>query len=795
MKACILAGGEGRRLRPLTSFLPKPLVPVLGKPVLHHIVERLKSFGITEMAVTLMYLPEMIKNSLGDGSDMGVSIHYFTEETPLGTAGGVKACQTFLEGDDFLVISGDGLCDFHLPEALAFHRQKKADVTVILTPQSQPLEYGLVQIEDDGRITRFAEKPAWGQVFSNLVNTGIYIISPRVLSEIPTGRFYDFAKDLFPKLLAAGRPVYGIEMKGYWCDIGDTDAYRRCVIDALNGVISLQAALPKNENGIFGKEGMPILPKDVELIPPLYIAPSAKIMPGAKVGPNVVLGPSAYVGEDSAVANSLIDGSVGARCEADGVILCPGAVVGAGSTLAEGVVVGGGARLGDDCHVSQGVRIFPDVAVPAGTRVRHTIVKGSAPKVVFDNNVITGRYGHELSPDICVAVGQACAGLVEGGPARVAVGSSKSADATSLAYALASGLASAGCQVFFHDIPFAAGAAAMSKLASCSLSLFMENDENLNLHIFDRNGIAISSSVQRKLEGMVARGEGNMVSSLSAGKITAFTGGVEYYAALAASQGKAGRGLSVAVHGGHPAATALAKSLTAAGFTLPMQPALAFSGLTVSVARSGFAFAVSDGNVRCEGPRALALVLLAAFMDEPGLKIALPYEAPRAFDVLAAQNGGEILRLGRDEGAGQLYASQPFTRDAVFGALKLLSFLSSSGSSLSTLASMLPPFFEHVLEIPCESDKSAVMRKLTESCRSMSCELVGGLRICVDGGYVRITPSASKRTLKVAAESFAEELARELAVNFADRAMRFDKPAETMEKMPASAQGRGLPPS
>jgi mannose-1-phosphate guanylyltransferase/phosphomannomutase len=794
MKACILAGGEGRRLRPLTSFLPKPLVSVLGKPVLHHIVERLKSFDITEMAVTLMYLPDMVKNALGDGSDMGVSIHYFTEETPLGTAGGVKACQTFLEGDDFLVISGDGLCDFDLSEALAFHRQKKADVTVILTPQSHPLEYGLVQIEDDGRITRFAEKPAWGQVFSNLVNTGIYIISPRVLSEIPTGKFFDFAKDLFPKLLSAGRPVYGVEMKGYWCDIGDTDAYRRCVVDALNGVISLQAALPKSENGIYGREGMPILPKDVVLTPPLYIAPSAKIMPGAKIGPNVVLGPSAYVGEESIVTDSLVEGSIGPRCEVDGTILCPGATVGAGSVLQEGSVIGSGVRLGEDCHVAQGVRIFPDVTVPQGTRVRHTIVKGSAPKAVFENNVITGRYGHELSPDLCVAIGQACAGLMEGGPARVAVGGGVSADATSLVYALAGGLASAGCQVFFHDIPFAAGAAALPKLASCSLSLFVENDEHINLHIFDKNGIPLSSAAQRKLEGMVARGEGNTVSSLSVGKITMFTGGVEYYAAMAASQGKAGRGLSVAVHGGHPAAAALSKALTAAGFTLPLQPALSFSGLTISVARSGFAFAIADGNVRCEGARALALVLLAAFMDEPGLKIALPYEAPMTFDVLAAQNGGEILRLGRDEGAEQLYASQPFTRDAVFGALRLLSFLSASGSSLATLASMLPPFFEHTVEIPCETDKSAVMRMLTESCRSMNCELVGGLRIGVDGGYVRITPSASKRALRVAAESFSAEVARELAVNFADRAMRFDKPT-TFEKYTTNTQNGTLPPS
>ena len=178
MKAVIMAGGEGTRLRPLTCDRPKPMVPILGRPMMEYIVKLLVKHHFSEIAVTLQYLPDSIMDFFGSGESYGVSFRYYVEEEPLGTAGSVKNASSFLD-DTFLVISGDCLTDIDLTKALKFHREKKAVATIVLTPVENPLEYGVVMAEPKGRIIRFLEKPGWGEVFSDTVNTGIYILSPR----------------------------------------------------------------------------------------------------------------------------------------------------------------------------------------------------------------------------------------------------------------------------------------------------------------------------------------------------------------------------------------------------------------------------------------------------------------------------------------------------------------------------------------------------------------------------------------------------------------------------------------
>jgi mannose-1-phosphate guanylyltransferase/phosphomannomutase len=208
MKAIIMAGGEGSRLRPLTCTIPKPLVPILNRPVMEYAIELLKRNQIKEIGVTLQYLPQEIENWFGDGREWNISLTYFTETNPLGTAGSVKNAESFLD-DTFIVISGDALTDFDLQKAIDFHKKKKALVTLILTSVNNPLEYGVVLTHKDGSIDRFLEKPGWGEVFSDQVNTGIYIIEPDVLEYIPSDKPYDFSKDLFPALLHKDLPLFG----------------------------------------------------------------------------------------------------------------------------------------------------------------------------------------------------------------------------------------------------------------------------------------------------------------------------------------------------------------------------------------------------------------------------------------------------------------------------------------------------------------------------------------------------------------------------------------------------------
>src|SRR5436189_181883 len=238
MRAVVMAGGEGTRLRPLTSNQPKPMVPIVGKPCMEHILELLRQHGFEDVVVTLAFLPQAIRTYFGDGEALGLRIEYSVEESPLGTAGSVRLATDHLDGTA-LVISGDALCDIDLTELCRAHKEKGAAVTIGLKSVENPLEFGIVVTDSDGRIERFLEKPSWGQVFSDTINTGIYVLEPEVLRHVPTDRPFDFSKELFPLLLEMGRPLYGSVMEGYWQDIGNLDQYRQANFDALDENVRL----------------------------------------------------------------------------------------------------------------------------------------------------------------------------------------------------------------------------------------------------------------------------------------------------------------------------------------------------------------------------------------------------------------------------------------------------------------------------------------------------------------------------------------------------------------------------
>ncbi|MGN1059665.1 MAG: sugar phosphate nucleotidyltransferase, partial [Clostridia bacterium] len=254
MKAIILAGGEGRRLRPLTDKLPKPMVPVMNRPMMSYLLRLLKRHGITEIGVTLGYRGEVIENYFKSGQDFGVNLTYFREEVPRGTAGSLQNAAGFLD-QDFLVISGDAVTDINLTSALYFHSDKNALATLVLKELEYPLDYGVVVTEPGGRIRHIAEKPDWDQVRSDMVNTGIYIMKPEILSYIPQNTVYDFARDLFPCLLAQNQPLFGYVSKNYWCDIGDIAAYQRCHKDIFLGRVDLGFSQDSLQSGVLiGKD-------------------------------------------------------------------------------------------------------------------------------------------------------------------------------------------------------------------------------------------------------------------------------------------------------------------------------------------------------------------------------------------------------------------------------------------------------------------------------------------------------------------------------------------------------------
>src|SRR5919201_1405073 len=289
MKAVVMAGGEGTRLRPLTSNQPKPMVPIVGKPCMEHILELVREHRFEDVIVTVAFLPQAIRSYFGDGESLGLTIEYSVEESPLGTAGSVRLASDRLD-ETFLVISGDALCDIDLTQLVAAPSEKGAAVTIGLKSVDNPLEFGIVVTDDEGRIERFLEKPSWGQVFSDTINTGIYVLEPEVLRHVPTDRPFDFSKELFPLLLEMGRPIYGCVCDGYWQDIGNLDQFRQANFDALDESVRLQIPGIRIRGNVWIGEGVE-LDRIEEIEGPAFIGSDCRIAPNAGVDPYSVLAP------------------------------------------------------------------------------------------------------------------------------------------------------------------------------------------------------------------------------------------------------------------------------------------------------------------------------------------------------------------------------------------------------------------------------------------------------------------------------------------------------------------------
>ncbi len=373
MKAVIMAGGKGTRLRPLTSNQPKPMISIANKPCMEHIVNLLQRHGLTDIVVTVEFLPEEIQDYFGDGSAWDVKLAYSVEEEPLGTAGSVKFAEDRLN-ERFVIVSGDGLTDLDLTEVIAFHEERGAEATLVLKKVDDPSEFGIVVIEDDGRVSRFLEKPDPDEVFSYTANTGIYVLEPGVLDEIPKGEEYDFAKELFPKLLDAGRPVYGYVTDGYWEDIGNIEQYLDAQKAALDGGIKgLRITGDEIQPGVHVGSGTRI--EDDQFEAPIVLGENVEIAPGARIGPHSVIANDVRIGAGTTVARSTVDERtvIGEDAELDGTLIMKDCTVGPRARLLEGSALGDGAEIEEDATVTPGVGVYPEETVEEGERVTEDV--------------------------------------------------------------------------------------------------------------------------------------------------------------------------------------------------------------------------------------------------------------------------------------------------------------------------------------------------------------------------------------------------------------------------------------
>ncbi len=770
MKAVIMAGGEGTRLRPLSLGQPKPMTPLFDRPVMEHIITLLKKHGITDICVTLQYMPQTVVDYFGDGEELGVKLTYFVETEPLGTAGSVKNCMSHLGENDFLVISGDAVCDLDLSAAMGFHKTRRSAATLVLYRHPTPLEYGLVLTDEEGRVQRFVEKPGWGEVLTNMVNTGIYLLTAQAMALVPPNKPYDFGKDLFPLLLAKEEAMYGTAVDGYWCDMGDGAAYLQCVADALTGKVELELNAPKAVPGVWCASPVS---GDVELVPPCYIGPNVTIGGGSLIGPLASLGAGSTVGSHALVQRTVLHAAkVADRATLYGAVLCQNSSVGTGAVLNEGTVLGENATVGKDAILMEGVKLWPGRAAQTGSRLTASITTGGLrePMKFSDGGVIRGTVGEELTPELILLLGNAL-----GAEGQVGLGHSGGAGAEMLARAAGSGVTAAGGQVLCHDGPTSAVGAWFASRYDLPVALFIEQEgEQAFLHLSGRNGLPLGRARERKLEGALLRGEVRRMPAGRIGRWENLSGvGAAYAADAVRGLGRSGRELSVSVPGDSLADGILAQTLTLLGCRvlrerLPKTPAFA-------ALHGGFYLAAWDEDGEYLPPERVLTLAVLLELEGGVRRIAVPPAAPGAIDLLALSHGGTVLRLGRDgREAEERYAAQPTLRDAAFAVAALCAHMGRTGERLKSLNSRAPRFATQRREVALQSSRGDMMQALYET-EPEARQAGEGLRLNVGDGWVYIAPLTRRPSLRVVGEGFTEETAAELCDFYTRRVRELDK--------------------
>lgn len=363
MQALILAGGEGTRLRPLTSTLPKPIVPLCNRPFISYMLDWLRGHGVDEVIMSCGFLATGLRAVLGDGSGAGVALRYVEEERPLGTAGAVKYAERFLDGR-FLVLNGDVLTDLDLGLLLDLHERSGARATISLTPVSDPSAYGLVRTREDGEITEFLEKPSPDQIDTDLINAGAYVLEREVLDAVAPGEPCSFERDVFPALV--GKGLYGARTPGYWLDIGTPQRYLQATFDILERNVATAVGAAMDERYL-GLEPEVEVADGARVVPPAIVASGSSVAAGARVGSLAVVGAGSHIGAGALVERAVLHQST--ELAADVVvrdsIVAAGVKIGPGARL-EGAVVGEGAVIGAGNVLSHGMRLFPAVELPDG---------------------------------------------------------------------------------------------------------------------------------------------------------------------------------------------------------------------------------------------------------------------------------------------------------------------------------------------------------------------------------------------------------------------------------------------
>lgn len=790
MKAIIMAGGEGSRLRPLTCTMPKPMTRIMNRPAMEHILRLLKKHGITEIGVTLAYMPDSIRSYFGDGHAFGVSLTYFLEETPMGTAGSVKNTGDFLN-DDFLVISGDAICDMDISALISYHKSRRAVATIAIKPMEIPLAYGVIVTDKSGRIVRFLEKPDWSQVVSDTVNTGVYVLSPRVMEYIQKTPC-DFSAHVFPALLKEGAPMYGFVTEGYWCDIGDLDAYRHCHCDVFAGKIALPFFAQEVRPGIFLETGA-VLEAGAHVNPPVLIGKNSIIKNGAVIDSFTVIGENCTVFAGASIKRSVLYDHVrvGENAQIRGAVLCPHTTVHKGASLFEQAILGEGSTVGRDAFVRPGVKIWPAKTVGQGEILSENLVWGTSTIAdLFGERDIAGQVGADISPAFACKIGTAVGSLFQDAPIGIACDGSPAA--VMLKLSLSGGLLASGARVFdFGDQPLPitrSGVKVYGLRAGVHIGV---HRGQAFLYIMDENGADISREYRRKLESLFAREDFVLCDTekvLNVQDLYAYK--LHYLRQIINDVSAKHVPLRILIGGGGNWGVKLLKG-AAADLGYDLRILEGEIPLFDETAQNRFAQQVTLNNCdfgavldpACEklmlcdergrivkGDVYTVLAAMCTMKKYRHANIVVSTEASEAVDILAEKYGATITRTkaspislmeGLSGRTKDLEMQFILHFDAVGAVITLADFLYTNKQTLSGIVDEIPAFTILRREVDCAfGDKGRVIRMLTEKAENK--DLTDGIKIFEKGGWVLILPDAKRPVVRMIAHSDREEYAAEL---------------------------------
>ncbi len=825
MKAIIMAGGFGTRLRPLTINVPKPMAPICNIPMMEHVVGLLKRHGLTEITSLLYFQPETIRNHFGDGSKFGIKMSYVLPDEDYGTAGAVRYALGEPE-EPVLIISGDLITDFNLTSAIQWHSDKQSQATIVLTRMENPLAYGIVITGDDGRIVRFLEKPSWGEAFSDTINTGIYILQPEAIKMIPPKTNFDFSQNLYPLMLQREMGLHGCLVDGYWKDVGNVDEYHRAHIDFFSGRVEMSLRYPAAERDggeLFTGDDVRIA-DNVKITGRVVVGDEARIDKGAILH-NCIIGDRSHVGAGAELKDTIVwsDSVIGRETRISGSIVCRQALVGSYVQMNDGVIISDNVSVGDSATIKANCKIWPSKTVDAGAIVSSSMVWGEKwNRELFTESKITGLALSEITPEMAVRVSAAFGAFVGKGNS-VMISRDASDVSRLIKRGLISGMLAAGANVSdLESLPVPALRFGLSR-GNYAAGIYIRHNPDdfrqLDLIFFDGSGLDMPTAKLKKVERLYFGEDFERATLDDIGRLDLPQRVLEDYRTVFLNTIdrniiKAANFKVVIDHSNGSSSvifptlfsqlgiwsTEINASLNPRRFSIsPEESARSLVQLSTIVsslnADIGFRLnpaaeklTVVDEKGRTVDDQLLLLIVINLFLrTHEARKIAVPVAASMGVEELAEEHNVEVVRVGNDHLAmmeiyrrgdvdfvggtrgGFVFPGFQTGSDAMLSAVKILELMARTNTRIGDLRARFEKFDRQSVSVPCPwSKKGTVMRKLITDSAGKDRQLIDGVRVFEDNGWVLVAPDRVSAAFNILAESTSADATRSLVAHYRD---------------------------